>query len=99
MKLRLASLASLLALIVFPSSGDAALRQTDPIVLDGPQIASLLGTAPDRVVAFRWHNGWRQVPVQVDERAVVHIGSAYGPIAPAFGSAQVPVLTYTDPDT
>lgn len=90
-----AALASLLAL---PGSA-VALSPADPVVIQGSQAQRLLGAAPDRVVAFRWRDGWRQVPVQVDERAVVLLRSAYGPADPPGGDAPVPVLTYTDPGT
>jgi hypothetical protein len=69
-------------------------RPADPVVLAGARLPSLIGAPPRRVVAFRWAGGWKQVPVQVDERARVDLGAAY---------AQAPVgitaLTYTDPGT
>ena len=46
-------------------------RESDPVVLTGAEAPTLLGAEPGRVVAFAWEDGWRQVPVQVDERKVV----------------------------
>jgi hypothetical protein len=46
-------------------------RKADPIVLKGADTPALLGMQPDAVVAFAYDGKWRQVPVQVDERAVV----------------------------
>jgi len=97
-KVSLAAVIVVLTSCCIPASSAAA-RNADPVVLQGSQAQRVLGAAPGNVVAFRWQDGWRQVPVQVDERAVVHIGSAYGPISSSFGSVPVPVLTYTDPNT
>ena len=88
----------LICAAAFPSSA-AALRPADPVVINGSQVERLIGSVPGTIVAFRWQKGWRQVPVQVDEQAVVHIGNAYGPTSGAYGSVPVPVLSYTDPDT
>jgi hypothetical protein len=79
-----------------PEAGAAGLqtRPADPVVLAGSRLPSLVGAPPRRVVAFRWAAGWRQVPVQVDERAQVDLGAAYdqGPVG-------VTALTYTDAGT
>ena len=49
-----------------------------PVVLTGSQVPRLVGADPGAVVAFRWLNdAWEQVPVQVDERAVVDLGRVY----------------------
>jgi hypothetical protein len=57
-------------------------------------LPSLLGAQPRRVVAFRWVGSWKQVPVQVDERAQVDLGAAYD--QPPAG---VTALSYTDAGT
>ena len=49
-------------------------RGADPIVLRGADLPKLDGTDPGDVVAFSWDGEWIQVPVQVDERAVVDYG-------------------------
>ena len=46
-------------------------REGDPIVVTGADVPKLLGEAPGEVVAFRYESGWKQVPVQVDERKLV----------------------------
>ena len=46
-------------------------READPVVLTGADVPKLAGVQPGSVVAFEWEGKWRQVPVQVDERAVV----------------------------
>jgi hypothetical protein len=94
---------SLARLVVAVSAASAApqaaavglrTRPADPIVLAGSRLPSLLGARPRRVVAFRWTRGWRQVPVQVDERAQVDLGAAYDQ-----SPAGVTALTYTDRGT
>lgn len=70
-------------------------RPYDPVVLFGAQVPRLVGTAPQRLVAFRFVYGtWQQVPVQVDERAVLDLNKPKNG-APVGKSA----LFYTDPDT
>jgi len=81
-------------------------RPDDPVVLTGSNVAALLGAAPGDVVAFRWIDAWEQVPVQVDERAVVDLnkpfnnyscaGSPYCFGMPPSGTL---VLQYTDATT
>ena len=46
-------------------------READPVVLKGADVPALIGSQPDSVVAFAYDGDWRQIPVQVDERAVV----------------------------
>jgi hypothetical protein len=61
-----------------PSTALAALgvpgRESEPVVLAGADAPLLLGADPGEVVAFGYDGGWKQVPVQVDERAVVDYG-------------------------
>ncbi|MCC6765065.1 MAG: hypothetical protein IT293_10410, partial [Deltaproteobacteria bacterium] len=52
-------------------------RPEDPVVLTGAEIAGLNGIAPGDLVAFRYDGGWEQVPVQVDERAVISFDDVY----------------------
>lgn len=87
-------------------------RPIDPVVLTGAQLPQLVGEAPGDIVAFAHrkpdgHAVWDQVPVQVDERAVVPFGTTppsnstpgvtgtvYG-----YGSGGPTALQYTDPGT
>lgn len=89
-----AALLLMVAALSTPSASVPLDRPWDPIVLTGADLSSLVGTDPARVVAFRYAAGWVQVPVQVDERAVVDFGTIYH-IAPSGFT----VLTYTDAGT
>ena len=46
-------------------------RGSDPVILSGGQTPKFNRYLPKRIVAFRWRDSWKQVPVQVDERKVV----------------------------
>ncbi|MDQ3147996.1 MAG: cupin domain-containing protein, partial [Actinomycetota bacterium] len=81
-------------------------RPDDPVVLTGSALPRLRGRAPGRIVAFRVTSGsWQQVPVQVDERAVVDFGvppsTTPGPgvMGTVYGTSPsgVTALQYTDP--
>lgn len=60
--------------------GSATLaRDEDPVVVLGAQLPSLHETGAGDVVAFARQSGqWRQIPVQVDERAVKDFCEVYG---------------------
>jgi hypothetical protein len=77
-------------------------------VVTGRTLRPLFGVAPDRVAAFRREAGaWVQIPVQVDERAVVDFGEepaangVPGSTGTVYGTTAIGVaaLQYTDPDT
>src|SRR5947209_4955027 len=66
------------------ASGAAALnRPADPVVLTGADVPSLTGMPPSDLIGFRYAGGWAQVPVQVDERAILDYSVVYhnGPSA------------------
>ena len=69
------------------------------MVLAGADLPGLVGAETDGVAAFRRGPlpGWTQVPVQIDERAVVTFQEVYGP-AFSLGS-NLTTLAYTDPTT
>ena len=75
-------------------SGCTLNRPEDPVVLTGAQVASLADVSAGDVVAFRWVNGWDQVPVQVDERKTVDFGTVYNSTAMGFVTT-----VYADPGT
>ena len=52
-------------------------RPADPVILTGADVPSLTGAAPGNIVAFRYTGAWEQIPVQVDERAVVNYNTVY----------------------
>ena len=67
-----------LAAAVVLLSGCAFQRPEDPIVLKGSDTPRLIGAAPGKVLAFRYLNvRWDQIPVQVDERALIDLGTVY----------------------
>jgi hypothetical protein len=75
--------------------GPTVVRPHDAVVLTGAQVPGLQGIPPSRLVAFRFKYGtWEQIPVQVDERAVVDL---------AVVKHQAPIgktaLLYTDANT
>jgi hypothetical protein len=69
-------------------------RPEDPVVVTGATVPSLSGVAAGDVVAFRWLNAWQQVPVQVDERKQVDLGTVYNGAALGFTTT-----VYADPGT
>lgn len=52
-------------------------RPMDPVILTGSQTPSLMGLAPGDIAAFRYEGEWRQIPVQVDERAIIDFTDVY----------------------
>jgi hypothetical protein len=73
-------------------------RSADPVVLDGSNVPSLIGEKPNHIVAFRFgKSGWHQVPIQVDERAVID----YAAVRQGNQTENRPFshLAYTDPKT
>ena len=75
----------------------AQTRSADPIVVGGGLVPSLTGVPVGDIVAFRWVNGWRQVPVQIDQRKRVELNTVYG--KPANTTNPVNVVVYADPNT
>jgi hypothetical protein len=102
---------ALVPLVLAPCPGDedpgpaAPLdRPADGVVVTGAELESLLGTDPASLVAYRWtaEAGFAQVPVQVDERAVVSWLQIYGGKVPKGApqlDPELEVLTWCDPTT
>jgi len=92
----ISSLCLFFIIISFHIDSPASLvdRDSDPVVLNGSSLPVLLGAAPGRIVAFRHESMWIQVPVQVDERAIVDFGSVYGDT-----TVGITTLVYTDTST
>jgi hypothetical protein len=82
------------AAVVLLVSGCTLSRPEDPVVLTGSQVPALSSVAAGDVVAFRWLDGWRQVPVQVDERKQVDLGTVYNSAPMGFAPT-----VYADPNT
>jgi hypothetical protein len=86
-------LAALILALAPTCSLVAQQRALDPVVFDGSAVPTLLGMAPNLVAAFRYDNGWVQIPVQIDQRAVVDFAQIRS------GSFSWSTLVYTDPNT
>ncbi len=68
-------------------------RPFDPVIMSGSNLSFYIGAAPARIVGFKFTNGaWQQVPVQVDEKAVLDIVAPYGPYAKDKGYTPPPAL-------
>jgi len=61
----------ILSLIVVATAAPLS-RPADPVVLRGDNLPMFKGTPPDSLVAFRYEDGWVQIPVQVDDRDVAN---------------------------
>jgi len=74
-------------------------RNADPIVINGSSLTVLAGVPVDDIVAFRYDDGWYQIPVQIDERTMVDFAVVYGlaPIGLAT-PAYADTTTFTGPD-
>jgi hypothetical protein len=96
---RLALLAAAgLALAV---TGCTLQRPEDPVVMTGAQLPALARVNAGDVVAFRWFNGWDQVPVQVDERKDKELSELYGLPRPDWlpTGAYLHATVYADPNS
>jgi hypothetical protein len=77
------------------AAGAASLsRPADPVVLTGAQLSKLATATPAQILGFAWTGtAWKQIPVQVDERALVNLGSVYHGKFPT--TVRVPAYTST----
>ena len=84
-----------------PTYGDAP--DARPVVVTGANLDALADSDPADVVAFAYaRGGWRQIPVQVDERFVYDVAVAYRGMDLTRGEdvfGQALVLGYADPGT
>jgi hypothetical protein len=79
-------------------------RIQEPLVLQGNQLNALLGQNPARIVGFKNISGrWFQIPIQIDERELKDIVSAYGALATNTGYPPSPtnpkIMFYSDAAT
>jgi hypothetical protein len=109
------SVPAFLALILVAAACDDVnniVRPDEPVVLTGADLPSLVGTSPDRIVAFAHDRPnstptWTQIPVQVDQRKVVDFGAqppnntTPGVTGTVYGTSPIGVtaLQYADPNT
>ena len=92
--------------LLIPSGTAAAIplsRVADPVVLRGSELPALVNGSRGNLVGFRWTgSAWVQLPIQIDERAVVNFGTIYNdPSAVFYGSQPglVNELVYTSGNT
>ena len=78
-------------------------RASDPVVLTGANLPVFNNGSKSTIVGFRWSGtAWVQLPIQVDERAVVNFGKIYNNPAAVFYGSQpglVNQLVYTSSGT
>ncbi len=53
-------------------------RDRDPLIITGISLPKPIGTSPANMVAFRYNNGWVQMPVQIDEMNIINFGTIEG---------------------
>ncbi len=108
MRTRLIALPFALAIGLLSTGGTAAAattlaRPADPVVLTGAELPKLVGGPRANIVGFRWSGtDWVQLPIQIDERALVNFGKVYNnPSASFYDSspALVTDLVYTGGNT
>ncbi len=60
-------------------------RASDPVVLTGADLPKFLNGLRPTILGFRWSgSAWQQIPIQVDERAVVSIGKVYNNMTASY---------------
>jgi len=99
-RLNVISLTTLALATSSPAQLNTLDRPFDPVVINGQSLPALLSVTPSNVVAFRYHAGWEQVPVQVDERKWADFGVIYGGAATGITAlVYADAGTYTGADT
>ena len=79
-------------------------RTNDPVILTGANLPTFLMLNTNSIVGFKFVSGtWSQIPIQVDEIALLDIVTPYGPLAIAAGYPPTPsnpkLNFYTDGNT
>jgi len=98
--MRLAMLVAIVCVVLMGAAG-AACVQMDPVILTGAGVPSVVGLAPEELVAYRYDDGWVQIPLQVDERAVINFTTVYNGRTTYGSFARLDYVdpgTYTGPD-
>jgi hypothetical protein len=81
---------------VAPAGAAPLNRPADPVVLTGAQLPKLTTLKPAQILGFAWTGtAWKQIPIQVDERAMLNLGTVYHGKFPT----NVTVLGYTSTKT
>ncbi len=89
------------------TSSASCRRSYSPVIVTGQKVSGLRGINPKHLVAFRFAGKWHQIPVQVDERAVVECfdiynrnkGAARGQGVYLLRGPSLKNLVYTDANT
>ena len=88
---------------VSPAAATPLGRPADPVVLTGANLPQLVNGSKTDIVGFRWTgSAWVQLPIQIDERAVVNFAKVYNNPAAVFYGSQpglVNQLVYTSGNT
>lgn len=80
-------------------------RRTEPVIMQGNNLPSeLIGLNINDIVGFKYEDDtWHQIPIQIDEMALMNIEAPYGEQLPLSTvnvlSDQQQQLFYTDPST
>ncbi len=79
--------------VVAPSSTTySGTRLLEPVILTDTQLSSFILNSPGDIVGFRYDAGkWIQIPIQIDEMAILDITKPYGEPASGYN-----ILMYTD---
>ncbi len=100
------SVALMVAAVIVPTGAAAAAplaRTADPVVLTGADLPTFVNGPRAPIVGFRWTgSAWAQLPIQIDERAVVNFGKIYNNPNAVFYDSQpglVNALVYTSGNT
>lgn len=104
MKGALLAIAILAACLHVSAQTSTLNRPNDPVVITGAQLPVFSSTLPTLIRGFKFENGsWVQIPIQIDERALLDIVTPYGSLAASTGyapSASNPkILFYCDSKT
>jgi hypothetical protein len=88
---------------VEPAGAAPLVRPADPVVVSGASLPTFVNGPKAPLVGFRWTGtAWVQLPIQIDERAVVNFGKIYNNVNVAFYGSDpknFSALVYTSPNT
>jgi hypothetical protein len=94
--LALAALVATTIVGVAPAGAAPLNRPADPVVLTGAQLPKFATTKPAQMLGFAWTGtAWKQIPIQIDERALLNLGTVYH----GGFNTNVTVLGYTSTKT
>jgi len=79
-------------------------RRTEPVIMQGSDLPSeLIGLSVNDIVGFKYEDDtWQQIPIQIDEMALMNVSVPYGqelPLSAASTPSDQEQLFYTDSNT